>query len=376
MNSFGTLYRLTSFGESHGRAIGGVIDGMPAGMVIDLGAVQTTLDARRPGTRPGATPRREADRLQILSGLMALDNDADGSERGTSGAAISGESLGALTPTTRRVVTLGTPIGFMVENTDARSGDYDALRSVYRPSHADMAWERKYGVRDWRGGGRSSGRETISRVVAGAFAEQLLAPLGVAVQAKVESIGGSDAPQSWPEMLRQAQENGDSLGGVVRCVATGVPAGWGEPTFGKLQQMLGGAMLSIGAVKGFEYGDGFAISGLRGTEAADQLAPATEGAYERGNGKRGVPRFLSNHSGGIQGGISTGEPITMRVAFKPTATVNAPLQTVDTEGKAVRLQSTGRHDVCIAIRGEAVVRAMASMVLADAYLLSRASAPL
>ena len=331
MNSFGNIFRLTSFGESHGPAIGGVIDGLPAGCEISLDELQQALDRRRPGSSPDVSPRREADRLQILSGLMPLADDSG------------------------LMVTLGTPVGFYVTNSDPRPGAYDHLRDIYRPNHADFTYDRKYGLRDWRGGGRSSGRETISRVVAGAFAQQLLAKKQIAVNAWVSEIGGCDDPSSFGKIIEEARRDGDSIGGIVVCRISGVPAGLGEPVFGKLQQMLSSAMLSIGGVHGFEYGDGFGLSRMRGSQAADQLTP---------------DGFLSDHCGGILGGISTGQDITLRVGFKPTPSISIPLQTIDTCGNHAVVATTGRHDPCIALRGAEVVKAMAAMVILDAWLMN------
>lgn len=344
MNSFGNIFRLTSFGESHGPAVGGVIDGVPARVVIDLDEFRRYVARRRPG-RPGVSPRSEADRVELLSGVMGCD--------------CNGEITGAAGDAARMVVTLGTPIGFMVRNTDMRPGDYDALRRVYRPSHADYTWEKKYGLRDWRGGGRSSGRETLSRVVAGAIAAQILKPLGVSVSARLVAVGDEADPARFQSVLAEVAAARDSVGGVVECVASGVPAGWGEPVFGKLQQMLAGAMLSIGGVKGFEYGGGFAMARMHGSEANDCMCVDD-----------GVMKFTSNNSGGIQGGISNGCDIVMRVAFKPTPTIGLPQRTVGADGRELLFSATGRHDPCIAVRGAVVVEAMAAMVLCDAMLMS------
>mgnify|MGYP001340572493 FL=1 len=237
MNTFGRLYRLTSFGESHGPAIGGVIDGLPAGSIISLAAVQAMLDRRRPGQSALTTARREADRVRFLSGLMAYDTES--------------KELAPLTPDTDRAVALGTPIGFIVENADHRSVDYDRLKNVYRPSHADYAWQQRYGLRDWRGGGRSSGRETISRVVAGALAMQMLDLSGISISSRIAALGDLTDPakEQIEQAVADAKADADSLGGIVECTIAGVPAGAGEPVFGKLQQSLASAMLSIGAVK-------------------------------------------------------------------------------------------------------------------------------
>lgn len=360
MNTFGHIYTLTSFGESHGPAIGGIIDGTPAGLLLDMDRLRAEVARRRPGSSPLTTPRKEDDAVEFLSGLMGVgDNPSD---------------LLPFTAETKHAVTLGTPIGFMVRNADQRSADYNRLRYVYRPSHADYAWQQKYGVRDWRGGGRSSGRETLARVVAGAVARQALERQGVEITSRLVSIGSTSDPAQFDAEVLKARSEGDSVGGVVECVCTGVPAGWGEPTFGKLQQMMASAMLSIGAVKGFEYGMGFAGAQRRGSEMADCFCPAVNG--DNGDNDNGGITTMSNHSGGIQGGISNGQPIVMRVAFKPTATLCRELPTVNASGEAVTLRVGGRHDPCIALRGRFVVEAMAAMVLLDAYLLSQASSPL
>lgn len=340
MNTFGNIFRLTTFGESHGPAIGGVIDGLPAGCRISLREVQDALDRRRPGSSANVSPRREPDRLQVLSGVMAVDPEGN---------------PGELREDTDMVVTLGTPVGFTIPNLDARPGAYDHLRDLYRPNHADFTYDRKYGLRDWRGGGRSSGRETAARVVAGSFATQLLETKGITVCADVTAIGGCDNPEEFDRILRETRETGDSVGGIVTCRVNGVPAGLGEPVFGKLQQMLASAMLSIGGVHGFEYGDGFDLCAMRGSEAADQIHPQG---------------FLSNHSGGILGGISNGAEIIFRVGFKPTPSISHPLRTVDSQGNPSEIVTKGRHDPCIALRGAEVVKAMASVVMLDAWLMN------
>ena len=252
-------------------------------------------------------------------------------------------------------VSLGTPVGFYVLNTDPHPGAYDHLRDLYRPNHADFTYEKKYGIRDWRGGGRSSGRETVSRVVAGAFARQALSNLGIDINAEVSEIGGKNDSAMFNTLLEDARSNGNSLGGTVTARISGIPAGLGEPAFGKLQQMLASAMLSIGGVHGFDYGDGFALAGMTGSDAADMMS--SDG-------------FLSNHCGGILGGISTGQEITFRVAFKPTPSIAMPLQTVNSYGENVELSTRGRHDPCIAIRGAEVVKAMCAMVIFDAWLMN------
>jgi len=339
-NTFGTLFRLTTFGESHGTAIGGVIDGCPAGLKVDLAAVQAELDRRRPGSTPLGTARDEADRVEFLSGIM------DGT-------------------------TLGTPIGFLIRNSDAKSSDYEALKDVYRPGHADKTWDHKYGVRDHRGGGRSSARETASRVVGGAIARQLLALQGVRVEAYVSQVGDVRSAQPYTELdfssvwssdvrcpdpstaarmtalIEQVRSEGDSIGGRITCVVRGTQTGLGEPVFDKLNADLGKAMLSINAVKGFAFGEGFDAIALRGS-AHNRMDP-----------------------GGIQGGISNGEDIVFDVAFKPVSTIAKAQQTIDRSGKAVVLEAQGRHDPCVVPRAVPIVEAMTSLVLADHLLRNR-----
>lgn len=351
MNTIGDIYRLTSYGESHGPAIGGVIDGIEPGLEVDLNAVQAQLDRRRPGQSAITTQRREADRLEVMSGIF------------------EGRTTGA-------------PIGFIVRNADHHSADYDNLRSALRPSHADYAYMAKYGIRDHRGGGRSSARETIARVVAGAFAMQALARIGVSIHAYTSQVGGitlATEPQDvdlsaidsnivrCPDaetaarmiaLIEQVKAEGDTIGGVVTCIAKGVPAGLGDPVFGKLHAMLASAMMSINAAKGFDYGMGFDGVGRRGSEMADIMAPGADGK----------PAFKSNHSGGIQGGISNGQDITMRVAFKPVATLLRDVETIDTDGHAVTLRAKGRHDPCVLPRAVPIVEAMAAITIYDAYL--------
>ena len=353
MNTFGTLYRLTDFGESHGTAIGGIIDGIPAGIGIDLDAVQAELDRRRPGQSTLTTQRNEADKVNILSGLY-------------------------------QGLTLGTPIGFTIANSDHHSSDYDNLKDIYRPGHADYTYEAKYGLRDHRGGGRASARETAVRVVGGAFARQILEREGILISAYTSAIGQIQTDASYrfysteevdsspvrcpdksvsvqmEDAIREARSAGDTLGGIVSCVVHGVPAGLGEPVFGKLQAMLASAMMSINAAKGFEYGDGFAMAGLRGSEVIDMFSTVD-----------GSIRTTANHSGGIQGGISNGADITFRVAFKPIATMMRPLDTVDRDGNATTFTARGRHDICVVPRAVPVVEAMTAMTLLDALLLHR-----
>ena len=356
MNTIGTLFRLTSFGESHGAAIGGVIDGMPAGIEVDVAFIQSELARRKPGQSNLTTARKEADEVELLSGIF------------------EGR-------------TTGTPIGFLVRNTNQHSQDYEEMRSVYRPSHADFTYEQKYGIRDHRGGGRSSARETISRVVAGAFAKLALRQLGITVQAYTQQVGNIVLPGSYLDydldkteqnpvrcpdekvaeqmsrLILQVKSEGDTIGGVIACVVRGCPVGLGEPVFGKLQAQLGAAMLSINAVKGFEYGLGFAGANGRGSEQNDVFVP---------DGKGGITT-RTNNSGGIQGGISNGQDIYFRVAFKPVATLLREQETVDRDGSPTRLTARGRHDACVLPRAVPVVEAMAAITILDAYLLNKST---
>lgn len=353
-NTFGHIFTLTSFGESHGAAIGGVVDGLPAGLDIDLDFIQHELDRRRPGQSRLTTSRSEGDRVELLSGVF------------------EGRST-------------GTPIGFIVRNGDHQSADYEQVRNVFRPSHADFTYQTKYGLRDHRGGGRSSARETVSRVVGGALAKIALGRVGVCVRAYTSQVGdicvevpygqldldAIDAnPVRCPDAAKAAEmerlimsvkAEGDTIGGVITCVVQGMPAGVGEPAFGKLHALLGAAMLSINAVKGFEYGEGFAGVVQRGSQQNDVFVP---------DGQGGITT-LTNHSGGIQGGISNGQDIVMRVAFKPVATLLRPQHTVDSQGQATMLQMRGRHDPCVLPRAVPIVEAMAAMTLLDAYLMNQ-----
>lgn len=339
-----------SFGESHGVAVGGVIDGCPAGIALSVEEIQHELDRRRPGQSEVSTPRLEEDKVEILSGIF------------------EGKST-------------GMPIGFCVHNRNQNSKDYDHLKDLYRPSHADYTWEQKYGVRDYRGGGRSSAREHIARVVAGAVAKQVLAKSGIAVCAYTSQVGSVVMPLSYkqvelerteenivrcpdPEtaermiaLIRKVRDEGDSIGGVVSCVVTGVPAGLGEPVFDRFQARLAHAVMSINATKGFEYGTGFAAAGMRGSEHNDPFVV-----------KEGQIRAETNRSGGIQGGISNGEDIYFRVVFKPVATIMKRQDTVSREGKAVELEAYGRHDPCVLPRAVPVVEAMAAIVVLDMLL--------
>ena len=352
-NTFGNVFTLTTFGESHGEAVGGVVDGMPAGVGIDLGFIQSELDRRRPGQSAITTSRREPDRVELLSGVF------------------EGKATGA-------------PIGFIVRNTNQHSQDYDNLRDLFRPSHADYTYYAKYGLRDHRGGGRSSARVTISRCVGGALAKLALRQIGVSVVAYTSQVGdiaisrdytrydlseagrnavrcpdGAKAAEM-ERLIKEVKASGDTIGGVISCVIKGCPPGLGEPEFGKLHAALGAAMLGINAVKGFEYGEGFGGVGQRGSEQND--------VFTAEGGRIGT---RTNHSGGIQGGISNGGDIFFRVAFKPVATVLREQQTVDKDGNSVTFTARGRHDPCVLPRAVPVVEAMAAMTVLDYYLLSR-----
>lgn len=351
-NTFGNIFTLTTFGESHGEGVGGVIDGMPAGIAVDLDFIQSELDRRKPGQSKITTSRAEGDKVEILSGVF------------------EGR-------------TTGCPIGFLVRNTNQHSHDYENVRNVYRPSHADFTYTQKYGLRDHRGGGRSSARETISRVVGGAFAKLALRQLSIDVTAYTSQVGdiaiGRDyhqfdfteieknpvrcpdpeAAKRMEELILSVKADGDTIGGVITCVIKGCPVGLGEPAFGKLHAALGGAMLSINAVKGFEYGEGFAGVSQRGSEQNDIFF-----------NDNGVISTCSNHSGGIQGGISNGQDIYFRVAFKPVATLLREQPTVDKEGNETMLEVKGRHDPCVLPRAVPVVEAMAAMTILDYYLIN------
>lgn len=351
-NTFGNIFTLTTFGESHGEGVGGVIDGMPAGIAVDLDFIQSELDRRKPGQSKITTSRAEGDKVEILSGVF------------------EGR-------------TTGCPIGFLVRNTNQHSHDYENVRNVFRPSHADFTYTQKYGLRDHRGGGRSSARETISRVVGGAFAKLALRQLSIDVTAYTSQVGDiaidkdyhqfdfteieknpvrcpdPEAAKRMEELILSVKEDGDTIGGVITCVIKGCPVGLGEPAFGKLHAALGGAMLSINAVKGFEYGEGFAGVSQRGSEQNDIFF-----------NDNGVISTCSNHSGGIQGGISNGQDIYFRVAFKPVATLLREQPTVDKEGNETMLEVKGRHDPCVLPRAVPVVEAMAAMTILDYYLIN------
>ena len=350
-NTFGRVFRFTTWGESHGPALGAVVDGCPPGLALSEGDIQPFLDKRRPGQSRFTTQRQEPDQVRILSGIF------------------EGR-------------TTGTPIALHIDNVDQRSKDYSEVAKAYRPGHADYAYDAKYGFRDYRGGGRSSARETAARVAAGAVARAVIPE--VTILAWVEAIGGdaidysnfdaaeirnnpffcpdAEAAKRWEALVDGARKSGSSLGAVVACEATGVPPGWGAPLYAKLDSELAAACMSINAVKGVEIGDGFAAAALTGEENADAMRPGNDGR----------PHFLANHAGGIAGGISTGQPVRVRVAFKPTSSILTPVETVTREGEATEIMTKGRHDPCVGIRGVPVVEAMVALVLADQKLLHRA----
>ncbi len=355
-STYGTLFKISTFGESHGPAIGVVIDGCPAGLAFDTDFIQQELDRRKPGQSRITTQRREADEFEVLSGVF------DGQ-------------------------TQGTPIALVIRNTDQRSKDYGHIARQFRPSHADYTYQTKYGSRDYRGGGRSSARETAARVAAGAVAKLLLAQQGVQIQAYVSQVGTLKLAKTYTELdlakaednavrcpdpdmaeqmfqyIDEVRKNGDSVGGVVDCVVSGAPVGWGEPVFDKLHAELGKAMLSINAVKGFEYGSGFAGAELFGSQHNDEFYTDETGAV----------RTRTNQSGGIQGGISNGEAIYFRTAFKPVATIMQDQDSVDVDGQPVTVSGKGRHDPCVVPRAVPIVEAMAALVLADMMLRNKAA---
>ena len=349
-NTFGHVFRFTTWGESHGPAIGAVVDGCPPGLALSKADVQPWLDKRRPGTSRFTTQRQEPDTVRILSGVY------------------NGQ-------------TTGTPIHLIIDNVDQRSKDYGDIAQAYRPGHADYAYDAKYGLRDPRGGGRASARETASRVAAGAVA-RLIIP-GVTIRAYLVELGGDAidrakhdnaeidrnpffcpdpaAAARWEIALDAARKAGSSLGAIVECVATGMPAGWGSPVYAKLDSQLAAAMMSINAVKGVEIGDGFAAARLRGEDNADAMAP----------GSGGQPQFATNHSGGTAGGISTGQPVVVRMALKPTSSILTRVPTITSAGDATEIVTKGRHDPCVGIRAAPVAEAMMALVLADAKLMNR-----
>lgn len=352
-NTFGNIFTLTTFGESHGEAVGGVIDGFPAGIEIDMDFIQNELDRRRPGQSRITTSRHEADKVELLSGVF------------------EGKSTGC-------------PIGFVVHNNNQHSQDYENMRCLFRPSHADYTYYNKYGVRDYRGGGRSSARITISRCVGGALAKLALKSLGISIQAYTSQVGDIALERDYhlydlskiennivrcpdeakakqmEELIYKVKGEGDTVGGIITCVIKGCPIGLGEPEFGKLHAQLGSAMLGINAVKGFEYGEGFNCVTARGSQLND--------VFENHNGRIST---ATNHSGGIQGGISNGEDIYFRVAFKPVATILMEQNTVDLEGNSTTFKARGRHDPCVLPRAVPIVEAMAAMVILDNYLLEK-----
>lgn len=354
-NTFGNVFSLTTFGESHGPAVGGVVDGMPAGIEIDMDFIQHELNRRRPGQSAITTARQEPDQVELLSGVF------------------EGR-------------TTGCPIGFIVRNQNQHSQDYDELRTLFRPSHADYTYFYKYGTRDHRGGGRSSARITISRVVAGALAKLALRPLGISIEAYTSQVGHIALEHDYrhydlslaesntvrcpdvekavemERLIQEVKNEGDTIGGIINCVIKGCPAGLGEPEFDKLHAQLAHAMLSINAVKGFEYGEGFAGVTQRGSEQNDVFVPA-----------KSTLNTLTNHSGGIQGGISNGQDIFFRVAFKPVATLLREQETVNMDGNATTFTAHGRHDPCVLPRAVPVVEAMAAITIFDHYLLSKMS---
>ena len=348
-SSYGTIFKLSSFGESHGLTVGGVIEGVPPGIELDFEAIQKELDRRKPGQSAIVTQRKESDTVVFQSGIF------------------EGK-------------TTGTPIGFYIENENQKSNDYGHLQDAFRPSHADFTYEKKYGIRDYRGGGRSSARETVSRVVAGAIAKQILSKIGVRFSTYVDQVGAvrfqSDIffeqnqiesnPVRCPDqntahemenLIRDVRKEGDTIGGAVRCIIEGAPIGLGEPVFDKLHAELGKAMLSINAVKGFELGSGFDSITKRGSELNDLFN--SDGSTK------------TNHSGGIQGGISNGMPIKFRVAFKPVATIMQAQESINSDGEKVEIQGKGRHDPCVVPRAVPIVEAMAAMVILDFYLRNK-----
>lgn len=349
-NTFGKIFRLTTFGESHGKALGGIIDGCPSGLELDFEAIQKELDRRKPGQSKLVTQRKESDKVEFLSGIF------------------EGK-------------TTGTPIGFIIPNQDQKPQDYSHIQDIYRPSHADFTYDKKYGIRDYRGGGRSSARETASRVVAGAIAKQLIP--NIKINAFVSSVGeifinkpyqvldfsltetnpircpDIESAQKMEDYLKQIKKQGDTVGGTITCVVQNVPIGLGEPVFDKLHAVLGSAMLSINAVKGFEYGSGFCGAKMKGSEHNDLFNP--DGTTK------------TNLSGGVQGGISNGMDIYFRVAFKPVATLLQSQTTIDKDGNVVEMLGRGRHDACVVPRAVPIVEAMTAMVLADFVLLDRAA---
>ncbi len=356
-NSFGHLFRVTTWGESHGRALGCIVDGCPPGIRFALAEIQADLDRRRPGQSKFTTQRQEADRVEVLSGVMPVDGEED------------------------VFLTTGSPVSFMIVNTDQRSKDYSEIRDRYRPGHADITYDMKYGIRDYRGGGRSSARETAARVAAGALARKVVP--GVEVRGALVQIGAHKVDRSrwnwsevrnndffcpdpvmaeqWAEYLSAIRKAGSSIGAVVEIVAEGVPPGLGAPIYAKLDQEIAGHLMSINAVKGVEIGDGFGAAELTGEENADEIRMGNDGR----------PRFLSNHAGGVLGGISTGQDIVARFAVKPTSSILTPRRSVSAQGEEVDVLTKGRHDPCVGIRAVPIGEAMVACAIADHYLLHR-----
>jgi chorismate synthase len=356
MNTFGNIFRLTTFGESHGAAIGGVIDGMPSGIDVDEAFIQSELSRRRPGQSGISTPRNESDRVEILSGVF------------------EGK-------------TTGTPIGFAIRNENQHSKDYSQLKDVFRPSHADFTYQRKYGIRDYRGGGRQSARETAARVAAGAFAKLALQKAGVEIEAYTSQIGSVEMERGYrwygsseiesnavrcPDSkvaalmeneVKNALADGDSVGGIVSCIVRGCPVGLGEPVFGKFHAAMAAAQMSINAARGFELGDGFEAASMRGSQYNDPFTADSDGAVT----------MLTNHNGGVLGGITCGSDVTFRMAFKPVPTISRQQQTVDIDGRQVTVAARGRHDPCVVPRAVPVVEAMAAIVTLDFLLLRQSN---
>jgi len=322
VNSFGRNFRITSFGESHGKALGVVIDGCPPGLTIAGADIQPFLDRRRPGKGPLESPRKEPDRVEILSGLF-------------------------------RGRTTGAPLALMVENRDVREEDYDELEGIFRPGHADYTWQAKYGIRDHRGGGRSSGRETVARVAAGAVAARILAGKGIKITGRILEIHGKRDPDAMAREIEAARDEGDSVGGIAEVLVSGCPPGLGDPVFGKLDALLAHALMGIGAVKGVEIGEGFAAARMKGSKHNDAMTRAG---------------FATNHAGGILGGISTGQEIVARIAVKPTPSIAKTQRTVNRKGEEVSVSIRGRHDPCIVPRILPVAEAMVALVILDEFL--------
>ncbi len=330
-STFGKIFKITSFGESHGVGVGVVIDGCPAGLEITREEIQKGLDKRRPGTSKLTSPRQEKDQVEILSGIF--ENK-----------------------------TLGTPIALLVRNEDVQSKSYDSIKDKYRPGHADFVYDAKYGFRDHRGGGRASARETLARVASGAIAKKLLATLGIEVKGGLAQVGTTNDPKDFDRIIDDARQEGDSVGGVVEVVAKNVPVGLGDPVFDKLSADLAKALVSIPAVKGFEIGDGFSCVEKKGSENNDEMENVD-----------GEIKTKTNNAGGIVGGISNGEDIVVRIALKPTSSISKDQNTVDKDGNEVEISVQGRHDPCVAVRAVPVAEAMVALTLADHYLLNKVS---